>query len=377
MNARPNPFRPSAGSDPPLLVGRSGLVEEFAESIEDGPGAPGRASIFTGPRGIGKTVMLNAVSERVQAAYQWRVIDETATTGVLRRLTARCLQWAPPERTGQHVTGVTMGPIGINLSDPATPPELGLRDALGLVLDDLEAHGTGLLITIDEIHAAMREELGQFAAVMQHLVREKREIAVAMAGIPSGVEELLNDRVVTFLRRADRHVLGDVDLEDVSLALDETFRENGRTMSPAGLAAATAATGGYPFMIQLVGYHIWRLATDGTIADAIVGAGIAAARLRLGSLVHATSMQDLSAVDRTFLVVMASDDGPSSVEAIGQRMGKAPNYISMYRSRLIAAGLIRPAGWGKVDYALPFLREYLREHGAHYLVMDGMTTPAE
>jgi len=23
---------------------------------------------------------------------------------------------------------------------------------------------------------------------------------------------------------------------------------------------------------------------------------------------------------------------------------------------------------------LPFLREYLREHGAHYLVMDGMTT---
>ena len=68
-----NPFKPTAGANPPHLVGRSSLVEEFAESIDNGPGAPGRLTIFTGPRGIGKTVMLNAVAEQVQVEHQWLV----------------------------------------------------------------------------------------------------------------------------------------------------------------------------------------------------------------------------------------------------------------------------------------------------------------
>ena len=38
------------------------------------------------------------------------------------------------------------------------------------------------------------------------------------------------------------------------------------------------------------------------------------------------------------------------------------NYASQYRLRLIAAGLIRPAGHGLVDFTLPHLREWLREH---------------
>ena len=33
-------------------------------------------------------------------------------------------------------------------------------------------------------------------------------------------------------------------------------------------------------------------------------------------------------------------------------------------TRLIDAQLIEPAGWGRVDFALPYLREYLREHAA-------------
>jgi hypothetical protein len=37
-----NPFKPTAGANPPLLVGRDELIDEFAESIEDGPGAPMR-----------------------------------------------------------------------------------------------------------------------------------------------------------------------------------------------------------------------------------------------------------------------------------------------------------------------------------------------
>jgi hypothetical protein len=40
-----NPFTPTFGVSPPLLAGRSELLEEFAAALEDGPGAPGRMTL--------------------------------------------------------------------------------------------------------------------------------------------------------------------------------------------------------------------------------------------------------------------------------------------------------------------------------------------
>jgi hypothetical protein len=50
---------------------------------------------------------------------------------------------------------------------------------------------------------------------------------------------------------------------------------------------------------------------------------------------------------------------------IKERMGVDGNYASQYRLRLIAQELIRPVGHGKVDFALPYLREYLKEHATN------------
>jgi len=61
---------------------------------------------------------------------------------------------------------------------------------------------------------------------------------------------------------------------------------------------------------------------------------------------------------------MAHDDGPSKMADIQQRLGVDVNYASQYRLRLIAAELIHPTRRGHVDFALPYLREYLREHAA-------------
>jgi hypothetical protein len=60
---------------------------------------------------------------------------------------------------------------------------------------------------------------------------------------------------------------------------------------------------------------------------------------------------------------MAKDDGPSLTSAVAQRLGKTLQYTSVYRARLIAAGLIAPINHGSVDFAMPYLRDYLRERG--------------
>jgi hypothetical protein len=79
------PFKPAAGATPPYLAGRGEILREYEDSISDGPGAPLRLTLFTGSRGVGKTVMLTEVSELV-AARGWVTIADTASPGLVARL---------------------------------------------------------------------------------------------------------------------------------------------------------------------------------------------------------------------------------------------------------------------------------------------------
>jgi hypothetical protein len=98
--------------------------------------------------------------------------------------------------------------------------------------------------------------------------------------------------------------------------------------------------------------------TEITVTDA--RAGVELARDRLGTLVHEPALSAASETDRSFLLAMAQDDGPVRMADIAERLGVNANYASQYRRRLLAAELIEPVGTGKVDFALPYLREYLR-----------------
>jgi hypothetical protein len=370
MAAPRNPFRPTAGATPPLLVGRDPVLEEIDDSLDEGPGAPARLAIFTGARGVGKTVMLLEAAAQAQARG-WLVLSETALPGLITRLTIRVSralrELDGTTSPGPRVTGVTLPVVGGGITFSEPHPEVSdFRHEVGLLLDALERNGTGLLITVDEVHRPARIDLREVAATFQHLVGEDRNVALMLAGLPSAISDLLNDDVLTFLRRASRFALEDVDLEEVRRALRETVQTQGRRITDDALEEAAAATSGYPFMIQLVGYHVWRKATGDVIDMAAVRAGVPEARKRLGATVHEASMADLSEVDRTYLLAMAQDEGPSSTADITARLGVSSRYANVYRTRLIDAGVIEPAGRGYVDLAIPYFREYLREHAARF-----------
>lgn len=63
MKAKENPFKPTAGGEPPLLIGRGKVIRDFEKGLDNGVGAPGRIMLVTGARGTGKTVMGSLCSE--------------------------------------------------------------------------------------------------------------------------------------------------------------------------------------------------------------------------------------------------------------------------------------------------------------------------
>jgi len=366
-----NPFHASFGVSPPLLVGRDGVLDDFVEALEDGPGSAGRATLYTGPRGAGKTVMLNAVEDRARE-HGWLVISETATPGFVARMTQqhlpRLLRDFDPEAVRRRMTGMT-APIGIGSvawnTIEAHIVQAGLRNQIELLTDLLAEHGTGVLVTLDEIHQNQVEELREVATTVQHAFREGRELAFVGAGLAASVSDVVNDDVLTFLRRAERHSLGSVRRSDVERAYREPIETSGRRIGDAALQVMVDGAGGYPFLLQLVGAQTWRVhptEPEITVEDATLG--VARARRRLGTLIHEPALSGASDIDKSFLLAMAQDDGPSKMADIQERLDVNANYASQYRLRLIAAELIYPERHGYVDFALPHLREYLREHAA-------------
>jgi hypothetical protein len=364
-----NPFSPVFGRSPYVLAGRTALVEDLERGFDDGPGSPTWTVLFSGARGMGKTVMLNHY-EDIARTRGWLVITEAASSGLLERLSQDHLPRLLRQYSGEpstRVSGVQVStPLGggsVTWSD-RFPAESSLRHQIEQLTDALAVHETGLAITVDEIQGAVPEELRKLGEIVQFARREGRSVAFAAAGLPASLDELLNDNVITFLRRAERLELRSITVEETRDAMAETIRDSGRDISSEALHVAATATTGYPFLIQLVGYRTWNQRPDDYhISLDDVTQGVSEAITRLGDQVHRPTFVPLSNKDRDYLMAMAQDAGPADTGAVAERLHVAQQYANVYRTRLLAAGVIESDGWGRVRFALPYMREWLLKQG--------------
>ena len=207
-----NPFKPTAGKMPPILIGRQSIIEDFSEALTNGVGAPGRIMLVAGQRGFGKTVMLTEF-RRIAKAQHWEVIGETASAGLAARLIAAL---SPSGlRLDQANIGPSIGISGIATASlgqahfSAESNPLTLRNALNKQLGSKKlGKGKGILITIDETQAASHDDLVAIATAVQHVITDadegdtpdadKKGVAIVFAGLPYMVNDLLDNEVTTF-----------------------------------------------------------------------------------------------------------------------------------------------------------------------------------
>lgn len=362
-----NPFKPTAGGEPPLLIGRERVVRDFDKGLDNGVGAPGRIMLITGAMGTGKTVMLTVLGDKARA-HKWDVIEETASDGLCERLVSELCSKDSLIDKLTFAPSITIAGASVSLGEaelsPKRMPET-LRKAMSARLDALEKRDAGLMISIDETQAASRADLIAIATAIQHQIREKRNVSIVFAGLPQMISDLFDDEVITFLRRARTNVLANVPIDEVKESFAQTFEDSGMSLDTSLVEKAAVATAGYPYMIQLVGYYIWDAADareSTVISKEDVDEGIREARVDLDNAVCVPELHGLSKNDKAYLEAMAVSDGPSGTSEVAKRMGRSAKYAATYRKRLLDAYVIRQTDRGEVDFAVPFLREYLRGH---------------
>ena len=265
---------------------------------------------------------------------------------------------------------------GIGLG-PGYDSNADLSRRLANVLTSLAAHlrasGTGLVVTIDELHAGDTNELRTLGIVVQDVTRIGRlPMAFIGAGLPTLEDTLLADTSITFLQRCTRHEVGFLDPPAAWAALAEPVSQRGGQMVPEAVEHAVAVSQGYPFMVQLVGFHAWEAASDPTAAVTLqdVAAGAETARRQMGQLVIAPMWRDLPDGSRRFLAAMAVDDGVSRTADIAARLGVNSGYVGVYRRRLMKSGMVAPAGRGRLDFALGAARQWIRGLDEYLLLCE-------
>ena len=372
----PNPFKPTAGKMPPILIGRQSIIDDFKEGLENGAGAPGRLMLITGQRGYGKTVMLTELG-RVAKDAGWEVISETASEGMCDRLVSALV------RPGMKLRGVNVQPsIGVSgilnaslggASFSVDQIALTLREVVNQRLAKMP-RGKGIVFTIDEAQAASMADMVALATTIQHVIRDedmrdvsdsdKHGVAFVFAALPSLMDELLHERVLTFLRRSVQHDLGLVAYPDVRSAYIEVVREGGLAIDSEVAELAAEASDGYPYMIQLVGYYMWRAAEvrgSKEIEEADVIQGKKDALVLFDDAVCAPLFDGLTAAQKLFVKAVAKEaPQPAKVSEIANRAHRSASWVSKYRASLIKERVVESAGYGLVRLSASHLAEYVQ-----------------
>ena len=355
-------FQPTFGNRPEKYIGRDGVIDQFMEGLREPVGSRNRCTLFLGQHGMGKTALLLELSDRAQKVG-YVVARVTAHEGmpqaIIEQFQLNGSKFFNDDK--RKLTGVTAGALGFSFGltfSEAAERQYGFRSKMSLLCDKLAEKSKGALILIDEVRTsvAMRE----VASAYQELVGDRKNVAIAMAGLPHAVSSLLNDSVLTFLNRAVKIELGMISTQLIRAYYEKAFRLVGVTISDELLNRAAQLTRGFPYLMQLIGYYVIQYTPEGgTVTDDVMNKSEKSAMMDLEDNVFKPILTPLSDNDRVFLRALARCGETATTSKLQANLGKKGPAIQPYRKRLIEAGVIEAPRRGELVFAVPYLADFL------------------
>jgi len=355
-----NPFNPSFGKRPTHFYGRQEIIRSIISAVDD-INDPWRTTLITGVRGSGKTALLSDIRKKLDndVVVLYVVPNEALLDNILAQLyrqLPKSVKNSIPEFKNVSVN------LGVSVSLEKNKEKPNFTESFSYqIMELMDMHmkqGKHVVFLIDEAQKHT-QEMRIFISTYQDLIMREYSISMVMAGLPSVISDILNDDILTFLRRAKQVELENVELTIIEHEFNKVFLNNNSSLTKETVAKAATGTHGYPYLIQLVGYYLWEEKQSNNanvLTDVFVNS-----KAELFRNVHKIIYSTLSKQDRDFLIAMSEDNGVSSVSDIGERMQKKKNYISLYRERLLSTGVIKSVGHGLLQFNYPYMREFL--HG--------------
>lgn len=372
-----SPFRPGSAAQPPVLAGREHLVNLVRTATSTTGNRRESFQVLYGPRGVGKTCLLDRYADIV-ADRGWATVRHEARSpgdpigaildrlhnaeGITKKLTRQLLELR--ERWGDESQSLNLGVYRREMrrqrKEPIPVAEQ-FAEAVVAVAVELAAKHRGLMIVVDEVQEVHPDELGAFGPVVQQLQRRADVTAmIVFGGLPTTPQ--LVTRAVTYGERMAFHAIDNLDEAATAHALAQPAADAGRPFDADALDRLVAVTEGYPFFVQLYGDYTWQQSIGAsTISIRHVDAGIEIAQNDSHRGIYLARWSKLPAAQQRYLAAMArlSTTEPVRTGDIAAALGKPIQSLSDTRNELLEAGILTAPRQGHVASSLPGFLTYV------------------
>lgn len=367
---------------PPVLVAREAQLGRWLSMLTEVEQVGRRRAVDTivvGPRGVGKTVLLEAMSAQARAmgheviAMQAARGTESLMPYLFREIKRRAETQAPFKAAWRRLESVSLGVLGVSVAGGrVVEPNLAAAELTGMDLAGALAelatglraeHGRGgLLLTIDELQVAGHRDLALLAATLGRLNTDHPGAPVIFAGAGLlNVRQTLRDAGVTHPDRLFRLVElpARFTREQTIAAVMAPALELDVHWQAAAVAAIYAATGGYPAHVQLYAHASWAQAQGSEITLADAQAAIRATDDEITLSTLEPDWEELSDREREYAAALALLGGRALTRQVAQVLRQSPSNTSRIDGGLVRKGFVHRPSRGVVELTMKLHADYI------------------
>lgn len=349
-----NPYTLGAGFMPGYLAVREELLEDAEKYLNTLIlGYPQQSVIYYGLRGVGKTVLLNAIEEKTDnmsiLMEHIEMAEKKNFTKQIANSSKKFIHKMSFKETAKDIVNKAQGllkafsltynpgdqsfSVGMNDSEYITTGDLSddlteLFVSMGKVADKT---GYAICYFIDEIQYMKDEEAEALVNAIHRCNQLRLPIMIFGAGLPKIIRML--GKIKSYSERLFRfEEVGALSEQDAKDAIAKPAEQLAVYYDKTALERIIQETKGYPYFIQELCSAVW----------------------------NAFNL-DSGMIEKVFIFAMVKcGDLPCTISNVARIMKKEVKSISPYRAQLINKGVIYATGHAEIDFTVPGFDEYLK-----------------
>lgn len=357
-----NPFTPNFGAEPKAFLGRRDIIQGFMDTLKDGGGSKKASMSISGLRGSGKTVMLDCLGT-VAAKLGYTIYSVDAYDGTVADLIEKIGLTRMQAKVAPSISvlgnSFSIGELNIEHSRPTRLTPLLEQQCQNAI----KQHIKGIVILIDEIDIAYKQQLIEIAKAYKQCIKYKN-VFIVMSGLMNQIEALKACPGTTFLFRTAPIILDSLLPSDAIETLINTCAGSGISIDNDAAHFIAQSSDGHPFAIQFFGAEAWDIAHNSSRQKITLEDAKQAVHRNVSTFVTQIIkpiLKDLTTqeIDLVFAIALSGDyamrrdlikqlnwsDGKYSVY---QRSLKRDRIVKSYRNQR-----------GTMYLSVPFMKDYI------------------
>lgn len=378
-----NPYRPGAGLMPVYIAGRDEDIQNVSQMFDAlTMDIPTQSIIFSGLRGVGKTVLINKLQsiaeekgifcKHIEIEERNDFISQIAecSQAFLRTVSAKekfkHLIQKPLEAIKSLV--VSFNPEDNSFSLSMQDRELYVSNNLTQTLTEVfstigetaQKTETPICFFIDEIQYMKQNQLGSLIAALHRANQLGYPIMIIGAGLPK-IYKMLSDEKSYSERLFMYKKIDSLTDEQSEKAIEEPAKKFNIIYAHEATNKIVEITKGYPFFIQ----QLCKIVYDKTNKDVIelsdVENCIDEFLSFLDERFFKSRYERCAESEKKFIFAMVEcGELPCTISNVAHNLNKTVGSISTTRAQLISKGIIYPVRYKELDFTVPEFSGYIQ-----------------